>query len=298
MNLSDRFLHLTTPSFPCFIYAGKSVFQLGEKHVDRIFPSFVAMFVTEGTLFFTENDKVYEIHKGEWFIQTPGWRHFGHKGATETVVYYWIHFMTPGPWEIRSSEQAECPGTYELTKPGEGIWIPESSFSLSMHYAQFPIDKWEPLLEELIDPDLHKHLFGAQSRFLQLLYEMNTLQSAAAVSSSHLLADRMYHYLKNHFHENITMKLLSDSFHFSADYLTKCFRSKYGIPPSVCITQFRMEHAKQLLLNSNRSIHEIANEVGFNDLSIFSRAFKNYQGDSPQNYRKKVFSGDFGKHRG
>jgi AraC-like DNA-binding protein len=49
-----------------------------------------------------------------------------------------------------------------------------------------------------------------------------------------------------------------------------------------------LEKAKNLLLNPNFRISEIAYEVGFQSLTHFNRAFKNVAGESPTEYRKHL----------
>jgi AraC-like DNA-binding protein len=52
------------------------------------------------------------------------------------------------------------------------------------------------------------------------------------------------------------------------------------------IAYLRKERAISELINSNQRISEIATKVGFNDPTVFSRAFKNWTGLSPQAYRR------------
>jgi AraC-like DNA-binding protein len=52
------------------------------------------------------------------------------------------------------------------------------------------------------------------------------------------------------------------------------------------ISALRAEHAQDRLVNSDRRVFDIAQSVGFKDPTVFSRAFKNWTGQSPQEYRK------------
>lgn len=54
------------------------------------------------------------------------------------------------------------------------------------------------------------------------------------------------------------------------------------------LNQYRVEDAKRLLLDTDESIKIIANEVGFNSLPSFNRAFKEFAGQSPSDYRKYI----------
>ena len=52
------------------------------------------------------------------------------------------------------------------------------------------------------------------------------------------------------------------------------------------VAAVRELEAKRALSGSNRPIAEIGESVGFRDATIFSRAFKNWTGQSPQHFRK------------
>ncbi len=56
--------------------------------------------------------------------------------------------------------------------------------------------------------------------------------------------------------------------------------------PQMFIVYMRQERATSALVNSDQRIAEIATKVGFRDPTVFSRAFKNWTGQSPQQYRK------------
>jgi AraC-like DNA-binding protein len=71
----------------------------------------------------------------------------------------------------------------------------------------------------------------------------------------------------------------------SEDYLTFCFRQELGISPIKYLQRFRINQAKLLLKASQKSITEIAFEVGFLDSGYFSRIFHRETGVSPGDYR-------------
>ncbi|MFB9276010.1 helix-turn-helix transcriptional regulator [Cohnella cellulosilytica] len=280
---------------PSFISAGKSEFQPGERHVERIFPAFVAMFVVEGALYFAEDGREYELTEGQWFIQTPGLRHHGYRSHSAKTSFYWIHFLPEGAWEV--AEDGGGTGTasgdpqIRTADSGDGIRIPRFEFTVPMRSSYFPVEEWRRQLEKLIDDYGRQQWVAAQGRFLRLLHEMRQLHTYRDVLPAHALADRIYDYLQSHYHESPTMERLSAEFHFSADYLTKCFRSRYGVPIAEALTRLRMEHAKRLLIGTRRQVRDIAGASGYQDLAVFSRAFKKYQGQAPHLYRKTVLAG-------
>ena len=93
-------------------------------------------------------------------------------------------------------------------------------------------------------------------------------------------------YLINHYHEKITTHDIASAAHLSRSYLYDLFTKTYGIGPHEYLTMFRLSQAKRLLINTEKSITEIAEETGFRDVYMFSRVFKNKVGMTPSAFRK------------
>jgi AraC-like DNA-binding protein len=74
----------------------------------------------------------------------------------------------------------------------------------------------------------------------------------------------------------------------SSDYLTYCFRKEMGLTPVIYLNRYRINKARQLLVESNQSITEIALAVGFSDSGYFSRLFRREVGIPPESYRAAV----------
>jgi two-component system response regulator YesN len=73
----------------------------------------------------------------------------------------------------------------------------------------------------------------------------------------------------------------------SAPYFSIKFRKCTGKTFIEYLTGVRMEHAKELLTNTNRKVLDIATAVGFQDARHFSRIFKKYTGVLPTEFRQK-----------
>ena len=69
--------------------------------------------------------------------------------------------------------------------------------------------------------------------------------------------------------------------------LTSHFRGITGQSRQAWIRRLRIDHARRLLLDTERSIDAVAFECGFNDLSHFYRSFKMEAGKSPRIYRRQ-----------
>lgn len=97
----------------------------------------------------------------------------------------------------------------------------------------------------------------------------------------------MREYLREHLAEKITLDLLSEKFYVNKYYLTRLFKNEYGMTINDYLLQIRISHAKELLRFSALSIEEIGESCGIAPLYYFSRIFKQVEGVSPRDYRKK-----------
>jgi AraC-like DNA-binding protein len=68
------------------------------------------------------------------------------------------------------------------------------------------------------------------------------------------------------------------------------FKKATGLNFTDYVSRIRVEKAKNLLLNRNLRVSEIAYEVGFQSLTHFNRVFKKVMGQSPTEYRGRLVS--------
>ncbi len=94
-------------------------------------------------------------------------------------------------------------------------------------------------------------------------------------------------YISLNLNEKITVKQLTLKFGISDTYLQNAFRNVYGMPVISFIRVQKMQSAAQVLIHTNRTVDEIAEEFGYENESKFSAAFKKIMGDSPGIFRKE-----------
>jgi signal transduction histidine kinase/AraC-like DNA-binding protein len=93
-------------------------------------------------------------------------------------------------------------------------------------------------------------------------------------------------YIHEHYAEAISRTELAEHVALSEDYLTACFRKELGVTPINYINRFRVNQAQELLLGTDKTVTEIALDVGFSDSGYFSRVFRREVGLSPTDYRQ------------
>jgi AraC-like DNA-binding protein len=95
-------------------------------------------------------------------------------------------------------------------------------------------------------------------------------------------------YINEHFAEDIDLKKLAVIEHYNISYYTEWFKNKMKVSPVEYIQNLRVKKAKELLLNSNLSILQISQMVGYEHNSSFTRVFKYLEKITPAEFRKKI----------
>ena len=98
--------------------------------------------------------------------------------------------------------------------------------------------------------------------------------------------NRLTRYLQEHLAEEISLSVLADEFHLSAQYISQLFKSEIGVNFLAYLTNIRMEKAKQLLLSTSLSIGEVSEQSGYGDYRVFTKVFKKSEGITPSQYRR------------
>ncbi|MEY8522093.1 helix-turn-helix domain-containing protein [Lachnospiraceae bacterium 38-10] len=98
-------------------------------------------------------------------------------------------------------------------------------------------------------------------------------------------------YIDDHFYKDMSLDDISRELNISPYYFSKLFKEETGENFVEYVTGRRMDRAKYLLRNPDKSIKEICAEVGYSDPNYFSRIFKKYQGVSPTEYKENVGTG-------
>ena len=124
--------------------------------------------------------------------------------------------------------------------------------------------------------------------FLILLLESKDLNTYVPEYTGVSMTDKIYSitsYIQKHYHDTLSLDLVSQKFFISSYYLSHKFKSITGFTLVNYIQMTRIRNAQQLLLSTNEKITVIAESCGFTSFSQFNRVFKKFCGISPSAYR-------------
>ena len=92
---------------------------------------------------------------------------------------------------------------------------------------------------------------------------------------------------KNYNDSELSLNTIAKQFHVSESYLTRIIKNKTNMNFSDLLTKIRMEKAISLLLsNSNLTVLEISDRIGYKSQHYFSKVFKAYTGMTPTDYKR------------
>jgi AraC-like DNA-binding protein len=101
---------------------------------------------------------------------------------------------------------------------------------------------------------------------------------------------RAREYIHEHQAEELSLNQVAKAVNMSTFYFCKMFKKVAGINFTDYVARVRIEKSKNLLLNPNLRVSEIAFEVGFQSLTHFNRVFKKLLGQSPTDYRAQLLT--------
>ena len=99
---------------------------------------------------------------------------------------------------------------------------------------------------------------------------------------------RAKQFIHEHQTEHLRLGQVAKAVNTSTYYFCKLFKKETGLNFTDYLCRIRIEKARNLLLNPNLRVSEIAFEVGFQSLTHFNRVFKNTLGHSPTEYRSQL----------
>lgn len=99
---------------------------------------------------------------------------------------------------------------------------------------------------------------------------------------------RARRFIEANYQEDLSLDAVARESGMSRYYFCKKFKQVTGVNFTHYVSRLRVEKAKNLLLNHNYRVSEIAFDIGFQSLTHFNRVFKNIAGESPSSFREHL----------
>ncbi|MFD0693346.1 response regulator [Paenibacillus sp. GCM10027628] len=166
--------------------------------------------------------------------------------------------------------------------------------------------EWERIYQEfmlLLNELMMKNLLKASSLlseepvyFSSCDQMIEGLTKAYSAAIDQLVQERKYKnkmnlldiktYIDHNYTGSLTVEKIAQAFFVSNVYLSRAFRSEFGLTITDYIQHLRMERAKEWLLSEQTPIKTVAELCGYEDVAYFYRVFKKHFGVAPGEMRK------------
>ena len=97
----------------------------------------------------------------------------------------------------------------------------------------------------------------------------------------------MLDYIEEHYREDLSLNELSYQLELSPSYLSSVFKEYNHATFLEYLSRYRVARAKPLLLQTEDSVTDIAQQVGYSNVNTFIRIFKKEEGVTPGQYRMR-----------
>jgi len=142
----------------------------------------------------------------------------------------------------------------------------------------------------VISRQQHKSVVTLLSIFAEQLSTLSNRLIVQQENAEPPVIARAKEYIHEHQTEDLSLSEVARAVNTSTFYFCKIFKKLTGVNFTDYVSRIRIEKSKNLLLNPNLRVSEIAFEVGFQSLTHFNRVFKKILGQSPTEYRAQILA--------
>ncbi len=276
-----------------FISAGQFHSLRPWTHSRRVIDSFELIVGVRGTLHIQQHNNRYAVEPGSALLLLPGETHFGYQASDPELSFYWVHFLCPEAARI-------C---------GEDEWLLDRRRRQSDEYLAARSDcACLPLFFRCAHPNKIDILFHqlqhlANSRlvhyaalhyrltslFLELAEQAESDHSEDLPLASDPLVAEIVEWIRIHTGEPLTASGIADKYGYNRDYLSRLFKKHTGRNLHEYILAQKLFKAKSLLVGTNRTVKQIARDVGIPDEKYFIRLFRKNEHLTPTGYRNAYY---------
>lgn len=222
-------------------------------HPKRIIDTSELIFVTDGTVYIEEDGVEYTLNKNDVLFLEKGKFHGGFKESRD-VRFYWMHFN--GEFDFKFK-----------TVDGKRLSI---------------------LLKQLLH---YEYTSAYPSYAAKLCFKLIKIElDCDADKKSGKLCGEVKEWIRLNCNKTIDVKTVAEHFSYNSDYLCRTFKANYGIGLKEYINVQRCEYIKMMLVSTDCTLAEVAEECGFENCQAFLKYFKYHERLTPTKYKNAYFN--------
>ena len=267
-----------------YLSSGRFISFNRQPHPKRTLESAVLLLGYSGECPISQDGRNHILKKGTFQILFPHTTHYGTAPVSEKQSHFWCHFHLPDDYFITEANDITDLNNNNLCIIPEFSQISDSEkyfvlFSQMIDEAQQTIS--QSRFDSTINDSYIKILLCSLAKSAEDFSKCN--------NNNYVLATKIEEWLRLHASEGVCAGDAAEALQYNPNYLTQVLSKKTGMTLCQYLNFIRLNEAKNLLLNSNKTISEIAYSVGFSDEKYFMRLFKKKENITPTEYRNTYF---------
>ena len=231
---------------------GSEICEKSHHYGPAVRPYWLLHFVVSGKGIFEIEEREYELSAGKIFVIPPYVETYYEADATDPWEYIWVGFTINGELPVKLDDVVSCAKAeyiFKRMKKAEHMTIGRTEYICAKIWELF-----SAILEQ------------KERRIDYIENALNIIHSE--------------------YMQGVTVQEIADRLNLERTYFSHLFKNSVGMSPKRYLLAYRMEQAVDLIVNHGQSISTTALSVGYNDIYIFSKMFKEYYGMSPNQYKK------------
>lgn len=229
----------------------------------------ILLLVTDGSFVYTVDGDELVLHRGDVVYVPEDTMRSGHNGPRDPHHMYAAHFRLEGD-EPRIPLLTDR--QYRHVQPFNVDYLKNRFSLLTQHWLRKPA-YYETIYHSIL---------------LEMLCIVNgEADSRKVPTKSYAIVTQIQDYIMNHYRENIAIAALAELVQRTPNYISTVFRQVTGQTITEYTQQIRIAAACNFLINSQMTVGEISDYLGFCEQSYFNKVFKKVTGVPPSAYLKE-----------
>ena len=233
---------------------------------------------TEGAVDYQTEDQFFHVEKGEVLILPPDQMHSLSMGEGSSRLLFL--FETEPLMEMRDLKR--------LKDHFERAFYLHDGSEAHTRIREMLLHIWEVyqpqdmMWNAICFSDLIRIYAILGQRYLAGVYQQT--QKDGSAMDREVISSAM-NYIDTHYQENLTLDDVASFTGFSRFYFSRSFKQQTGYSFREYLSQRRIQVAMEMLIRTNKSMNQVAQESGFGSVGTFNRAFREYKNCTPTQYR-------------
>lgn len=257
------------------LMAGRSEWLMGDRFIRRRSQGFSIELVTQGRGELTVGRKRFILQPGDVFILHAGEQHVYRACSQEPFCKLFVSL------DINAPVHQQALALLDLQNV--------SHVRLDPANVEHVAAAFERIIAALRDTPADGQQIASLATYEAIMFITHALHKQEQTQALVHQLELVVRYVLNHLHEPLKITSLARVAGTSPDYLNRLFVKYLGMRAHEWLLKLRMRVASELLAKSSSKIHEVAEQVGYDNPYAFTRAFTHVAGVTPKAFRRRAW---------